>query len=113
MIEKYGVENPSQVPEIKDKIRNTFMSKYGRNCGVDYTKSKQTLKEKYGENITNVSQLDFVKEKTKQSIQDKYGVDYITQSEYFKEKSSAIVQKTRIFQKFSSFFWIFSKYDCK
>ena len=93
MVEKYGVENSSQIPEIKDKIKNTFMSKYGRNCGVNYNKSKQTLKEKYGEDITNVSQLDFVKEKIKQSIQDKYGVDYITQSEYFKEKSRSTWHK--------------------
>lgn len=61
-LEKYGHVNNLHSPEGKEKVLNT-------------------LKEKYGENITNVSQVDKVKEKKKETCRSNYGVDWPMQSE--------------------------------
>jgi hypothetical protein len=55
-MEKYGVVNPSQIPEVKEKIKNTCLEKYGNETffGSEYAtnKIKETCLKKYGvENI--------------------------------------------------------------
>lgn len=55
-LEKYGVINPSQIPEVKEKIASTCLEKYGNKTffGSDYAtnKIKETCLRKYGvENI--------------------------------------------------------------
>jgi hypothetical protein len=46
--EKYGVEHPLRSQEIRDKRRETCMSKYGTLDFLNSDKSKKTLIEKYG-----------------------------------------------------------------
>jgi len=65
MLEKYGVEHPSQSQEIKDKIVNGFIKKYG---------------------VTNPSKLQEVKEKQKKTNLERYGVEYIVHNKNSKEK---------------------------
>jgi G:T-mismatch repair DNA endonuclease (very short patch repair protein) len=79
-MEKYGVKNPSQHETVKIKKKNTFLKNYGyennfsnetiRNYAlskVDHSliaeKVKKTMQEKYGEDITNPAQLDWVRKK--------------------------------------------------
>ena len=64
-LSKYGVENISQLPEIKEKKRNKSIEKFGTNC---------------------VLQNDDIKEKIKTTVREKYGTDYVSQSEQIKEK---------------------------
>ena len=89
--EKYGVENISQLEEIKEKKRKTCM----KNHGVDYPtqskevmeKIKQSVNEKYG--VDYVSQLEEVKEKRKKTCMENYGVEVPIQSDIIKEKIKA------------------------
>jgi hypothetical protein len=65
MLEKYGVEHPSQSQEIKDKIVNGYIAKYG---------------------VTNPSKLQEVKDKQRKTNLKRYGVEYIVHNESSKEK---------------------------
>ena len=90
-LKNWGVEYATQAEEIKNKIKDTNLERHGcmyvlqseeiRNKGI------QTLKEKYGEDITNAFQAEEVKEKIKQTNLKNWGVEYATQSEEIKEKT--------------------------
>ena len=66
-IKKYGVRYLLQSKEIQDKI-------------------KITLKEKYGENIVNIGQVQEIKEKIKNTNLEKYGHACSLQSEEIRNK---------------------------
>ena len=78
-IERYGVDNPSKLEDIKAMVRVSNNIKYG----VDYPlqsndmilKSKQSFIDKYG--VDNPSKLPEIREKAKKTIKEKYGVDHI------------------------------------
>lgn len=71
-LKKYGTENVAQVPEIKDKIRNTVKSE---EC---QTKIKQTNLEKYGTEWPN--QNEEIKKIGVETNIAKYGKDYAVQN---------------------------------
>lgn len=79
----YGVENISQLSDIKDQKAKTCQS----NFGVDWPmqsaevreKSKQTCLEKYGVEV--VTQSNIIKEKTRRTNLEKYGVDHFAKTE--------------------------------
>lgn len=62
---KYGVDNVSQLKEVREKVKRTVTKKYG---------------------VDNVSQREEVKNKKKQKAIEKYGVDCVLQNETIKEK---------------------------
>ncbi len=78
ILEKYGGENISQIPEIQEKIKKTFIEHYG----VDHPfkspeireKIKKTNKQKYG--VYNLFQSAEFREKIKKTNKQKYGVEY-------------------------------------
>ena len=99
-LEKYGVENPQQHPEIKNKVKTTNLERYGTECAMTspeiHAKTVATNLERYGvENVfaspiikaqiaatnlerygaTNASQAPVIKEKVKASLRRKYGVE--------------------------------------
>jgi hypothetical protein len=74
---KYGVSNPSQNQNIKDKIRFTNNEKYG---------------------IDNVFQNKEIQEKTKKAMIDKYGVEYSMQNEALLSKSQNSFSKHDIYE---------------
>ena len=86
--DKYGVDNISQVQEIKDKKTNTTL----KNWGVENpfqseevkTKSKETCLEKYG--FENPCLNKKVREKIQQTCLEKYGVTHQSKSEEIKQK---------------------------
>lgn len=84
LLKKYGVDNPSKSKQIKQKKKETFIKNFGYEnnfCNeeirssaiskIDYDKVKETyinnLSKKYGNHITNVAQLDYVREKISNS----------------------------------------------
>jgi len=73
----YGVESPSLLPEVREKVKKTNLEKYGTeyyfNTDDFKNKSKETNLEKYGNEIP--MRNDIVKDKLKLSLLDKYGVD--------------------------------------
>jgi len=80
-LQKYGVQNVSQLKDIKEKKKQTTLENYGvenpAQSKIIYNKIKETCINKYGVESTNM--LDDKKEKIKQTINKKYGVDNIMQ----------------------------------
>lgn len=80
-LEKYGYEYAVQSPEIREKTKETNIRKYGYECtfiipelknvGLDITKSKYGVLD---ENITNVFQIEEIKQKIKETMVINYGV---------------------------------------
>jgi hypothetical protein len=65
---------------------NNLHSEEGRN------KVRNTLKCRYGENITNVSQVHDIKEKKKNTCRKNFGVDHPMQSKQVMDKSKKTVE---------------------
>jgi hypothetical protein len=85
---KYGVYNPNKLQEVRNKVYETNIKKYGHkysfNSEFVKNKIKSTMIEKYG--VENAQQNINIKEKTKQTCFDKYGVDYVFSAESVKNK---------------------------
>ncbi len=125
-IEKYGVENPKQCEEIKQKGIETSLNRYGvefpmqadvvqkkrkastlNKYGVLYpaqsekvrVKMKQTIYDKYG--VEYASQSEEVKNKIRRTVKERYGVDYISQSEEIKEKKkNTLIDRYGVYNSF-------------
>jgi hypothetical protein len=86
-LEIYGVENPMQSSEVRERAKQTMIERYG----VEYSfqsseireKSKQTMIERYGGYTYQSEQL---MEQVKNKMKEKHGVEYPTQSKEIKEK---------------------------
>jgi hypothetical protein len=86
-LKKYGVENPFQLEEIKEKIKFTNLEKYGVE-NPTYSKEirEQTKKkcfEKYG--VEHTCKLPHVIAKLKESNLNKYNSEYPFQSNKYQE----------------------------
>ena len=108
LINKYGVDNPQKIEEIKIKSKQTKFKKYGDENYNNMEKYKKTCLDKYGYEyffqsddfkeknkktcldkyrVEYSSQIIDNKQKSKQTCLDKYGYEYFFQSDDFKEKS--------------------------
>lgn len=65
LINKYGVESPFGLKEVRDKRDNTVLERYG---------------------VINVFQLDDVKEKSRTTTIEKYGAEWYVQTEEYKDR---------------------------
>jgi hypothetical protein len=87
-LEKWGVENPSQLDSVKEKKLKSFI----QNWGVDHPSKSTIIKEKKRETfqdrfgVDNPFQSEEVKEKIKSVNIIKFGVENPSQSEEVKEK---------------------------
>lgn len=99
MIKKYGVKHNWQIPEIKEKVKNNSIKKYGIENPINSIKAKQTKLEKYGdENYNNrekyketykafsKDKLQQIKEKTQQTCLKRYGVTHPMKNNKIKDK---------------------------
>jgi hypothetical protein len=114
-LNKYGVENPSLLKEIIDKMKATCLEKYGNECSLQSKEVKETIFKKYG--TENACQSQVVKDKIKNTYQShkendndntehhfqtqefkdkrkekcllKHGVEHISQSQEFQDKRQA------------------------
>jgi hypothetical protein len=77
--EKYGVDNPSQSMEIKDKIKNVLEEKYG-----DHHMKKKEYKELFSALSKETSEIRT--QKTKKTCLEKYGVDSFSKTQEYKDK---------------------------
>lgn len=62
-------------PITKQKRIETNLKNYGYKNNFQSKQTQKTIEQKYGKGITNVFQLESVKEKTKQTLIKKYGVE--------------------------------------
>jgi hypothetical protein len=109
-LEKWGVENPFQLEEVKEKIKRTNLEKWGvenpsQNREINKkikesiskldkeeinNKRSKTVSIKYG--VDNVSKLKEVKSKKIESYQETYGNDHNKQSEAFRKENFKIAK---------------------
>ena len=87
-LEHFGTENPSQSKEIQEKKIQTSLKKYGVYHPSQSKEIKEkhiiTCKDKYG--VENQFQSEEIKDKIKQTYIEKYGVENPSQSKQVKEK---------------------------
>lgn len=93
MLEKYDYEYAFQVPELKKKIQETNMQRYGSispsgNSEVR-EKQKKTLMKHYG--VENPSQSKEILDKMKQTFIEKYGVENPLLSPEIREKATQTI----------------------
>lgn len=86
MLKKYGVEYPLQSKEVREKIKETNLNKYGSNSIL----GNKEFREKYEIN-TNLQKLE-VRIKTKQTSIMKYRVSHPQKSPIIKMK----IRKTKM-----------------
>jgi hypothetical protein len=102
-LKKYGVENPMQSDDIKEKLKKSLLDKYGVNHYSKTDEYKKKFKEtnlhKWG--FEYPSQNEEVKNKIKQTNLDKFGVEYTQQSEEVRNKSDESNLKKYGFKKYS------------
>jgi len=89
MLEKYGVENPSQSDEIQNKREQTFLNKYGSTCSFTSPsiseKIKNSVQSKY--KCDNVFANEVVKQKIRETNFKKYGSNTPSKSKTVIEKA--------------------------
>ena len=87
-LEKYGVENISQAKEIKDIKEKKSMEKYGTSCVLKSEKIKEKIKKtnlkRYG--FEYATQSEKIQEKTRNTNLKKYGKEYVGQVKDFKDR---------------------------
>ena len=88
-IANFGVANPAQSPEVQRKVKQTLESRYGvdnaMKCPVIRKKAQSTNLEKYGQ--TNPGQVEEFRKKQKQTNFERYGVEHASQSTVIKDKT--------------------------
>lgn len=88
-LEKYGVVNTFQSPELQQRARKTCLEKYGVEFPIQLDSVKEKLKEtslkKYG--VESPNQSEIVKQHKRESCLKKYGVDYTLSLESVKNKT--------------------------
>ena len=94
-LKKYGVENISQVDEVKQRKEETFLKHYGVKNNFGRQETIETIKTKYG--VNNVSKSIIVKKKKEETFLKHYGVKHYWISEESIKKSHSIeVNKQRL-----------------
>ena len=95
-IEKYGVDNPAKVKEIRDKAKQTMVEKYG----VPYAMQSDELKNKHADNLEEKYgyrhnfKIPSVQEKRKSTMVERYGVEYSYQNpELYQKYKNTIFKK--------------------
>lgn len=82
MVEKYGVENPSQIEGMQDKIKRINIAKYGVEHALQLkefrNKTKKTNVERYG--VEYAGQIESGKVKAKKTNIERYGVEHPQQN---------------------------------
>lgn len=88
-LKNYGVEYPIQSDEIKEKIKNINNKNFGKDwitqTDIFKEKSKITNLERYG--TESASQSEIIKNKLKKTCLEKYDVDSYMKTDEFKESS--------------------------
>lgn len=86
-LQQHGVKNAAASDEVKNKIKSTFIEKYGchpMSIPENYKKVEMTNIKKYG--TKSAFSLDETKKKIKETNIEKYGYDNPSKSEVIKNK---------------------------
>ena len=100
---KWGVDNPGQVPEIKEKIKQVTLEKYGVTCSVHNPevrkKVEATMMERYGTTyILDIPEVaKKAREKAKETMLSRYGVEHTAQLPEVRQKRLNTLKKNKTF----------------
>lgn len=87
---RYGFENPAQVPEIQEQITKTCFERYGAASTVEsisiQEKSRHTMQDRYG--VDFYTQHKDMPKKSQETMIKRYGVAHASQSQLFLDKAS-------------------------
>lgn len=87
-LEKYGVENPLQNIEIKNKVKQTNLERYGHECSLQNEKVKEksftSMQKKYG--VNHALQSKEIQERIAQTCLNRYGTENPAQNSEIKLK---------------------------
>lgn len=94
-MKKYGVSSPLKNEKIKEKVKETNRKKYGAENPFSSEEIKKKIKEKIKKryNVEYPSQSKEIQQKIKNTFQKNYGVNFPTQSDIIKEKVKKHVLK--------------------
>ena len=101
-LKNYGVDNPSKSADIKAKIQAVQVSKYGclYSQTSEYKKRvEQTCLDKYG--TRSAMHSDVIKQRLIDTNRKRFGVDWVVQSDQFKQKVNEVLKRRGIYS-FSS-----------
>lgn len=88
-LKNHGVENPFQMKHIREKVRNNNIEKYGTEyllCNKEFQlKSKETTMRKYG--VSNPYNLQWVRNRRDEAMIEKYGTTCSLQIPEIREKA--------------------------
>jgi hypothetical protein len=88
-IKKWGVDNPSKVEEIREKVKKTNREIFGTDYPLQapdvINRNKEYFLEKWG--VDNPSKVKEIREKANNTIRDKWGVNHIMLSDEIKSKN--------------------------
>jgi len=94
-LKNYGVENPYQLKRIREKVKTNNKEKYGVEyllCSKEFQeKTKQTLLDRYG--VENPFSLKHVREKRDNAMIEKYGTTCSLGIHEIREKSKAAMEE--------------------
>lgn len=90
-LEKYGVENPFQSSEFKEKSKITCLEKYGFQHPMKNDEVKKKLKHSFLLNfgVENPQQDEYVRYKTKKTCLNNHGFEYPLQNSLVLDKVKA------------------------
>lgn len=84
-----GIVNPFQATEVKERIKNTMLKKYGVDHNLKSQQVKDKIKtnniEKYG--VENYVQTDEYRKKYRKKMLERYGVEHFSQTNEFKNSA--------------------------
>ena len=88
MMKKNGVENPSHIPSVVVKRKETTMTNLGVGCSFQSEKVKKKIKETNLEryNAENPAQNSDVRQKMKDTCLERYDVEYPLQNSDIRQK---------------------------
>lgn len=95
MLEKYGVDNPMKLKEVKEKSEQTCLKKYGvtnpQKCKEIQNKQKQTMLKRYG--VEYILQSKKFRDEAKNTMIKRYGVEHALQSKDSQNKFKNTMQE--------------------
>lgn len=85
-----GYINPGQVPEIREKVKDTCRERYGYDNILESPEIREAylkiFQEHYGEQYINPGQVPEIRETVRKTVNERYGVDNVFQAEEIKAK---------------------------
>lgn len=83
--EKYGVDNVSQIEEVKAKKIETMVKNYRRVNNFCDKNIRETARENLEEKFKDISFVEKIKEKQVKTARERYGVDNVSQIQEVRE----------------------------